>query len=513
MSSPQFYPNALTTVDIEPESLQKTLGELLVAVRRGVDIVQHGSPPSASWGTAGLYTGVAGVALAFLRLNHQAASLNEQGKDPIDFARLAKERIPSTGPNIKLVPARLSPAGSSSPTTAAVLRIVSGDAVNDSDIAILQDAVDLALQTGHIVPHSGRMMGVDETLFGRAGLLWAILNLREHEYDDHARASLKPIFDAIPKLVDVIVDAGRQGRKDYVEKRGEEDALPLMWMWMEDRYGLGLVHGMAGILAVLLACKPSELNDGALRNYFPWIAGTISGICKICIASDGHLPTSIPRSHSSSRRASELVQICHGSPGVLLLMACARRNVVLMSNFWEPTWDEAIRQASERVWEEGLLQKGGGLCHGIAGNAWPWLMLHDSFEYDIGMIQTAKRNYIERVQATDSKCTENGLTGDYFLSRVLAFLLHARDTRPYNMSADAYRMPDHPFSLTEGLAGTVCAWAEACVTIQARLRKMQLDEKGPISGDALQNDPVFRELENRQLGFPTIAHYKPNGLP
>ncbi|PLB46911.1 lanthionine synthetase C family protein [Aspergillus steynii IBT 23096] len=514
--SPQFYANTLEPVETTPGSLQKTLTELLVAVRRGVDVVQQGSPPSEDWGSSGLYTGPAGIALGFLRLDHQSASLAEPGELSIDFGGIARERIPSHGPNIKLLPGRLSPVGSSSPLAAVVMRILAaasyGDKVNADDIELLREAVKAALQNGLLVPHGGRMMGGDEVLFGRAGLLWAILNIREHEFDEQTRASLQPIFNAVPNLIDTIVDAGRRGRTAYVEKHGSEDALPLMWTWMEGHYGLGLVHGLTGILAVLLACRPSELNDGTSRDYLPLLAGTVTRICEICIANGGHLPVAIPPRHSSSHRPSHLVQICHGAPGVLLLMACARRNRHLVSKFWEPTWDESIRLASERTWEEGLLQKGGSICHGISGNAWPWLLLHDSFEYDIDTIETAKRNYVERTQLTDKIYTEYELTGDYFLSRALAFLLHARDTPPYNMSSDTYRVPDHPFSLTEGLAGTVCAWADACVATQMKLRKIELTAQGSISEVALKRDSVFQELESRQLGFPTLAYHRPTGL-
>ncbi|KAH8422845.1 lanthionine synthetase C family protein [Aspergillus melleus] len=516
MSRPQYYANTLEPVDITPEKLQKTLEDLLVAVRRGIDVIQQESPSSEDWGSSGLYTGPAGIALAFLRLDRQRELIAVQGDSPTDFGRIVQERIPSQGPKVKLQPGRLSPVGSSSPLTAVVMRILAaasyGQKVNADDIELLQDAVNVALQNGPIVPHGGRMMGGDEVLFGRAGLLWAVLNIREHTFDEQTMAFLQPVFDTVPALIDAIVDAGRLGRKAYIDKHGSEGALPLMWTWMEGHYGLGLVHGLTGILAVLLACSPSELNDGTSRTYLPWLAGTVTGICQLCIATNGHLPTAIPARHSSSHRPSHLVQICHGAPGVLHLMACARRNTHLVSKFWEPTWDEAIRLASERTWEEGLLSKGGGLCHGIAGNAWPWLLLHDSFEYDIDTTAIAKRNYAERTGMTGSKPTEHELTGDYFLSRALAFLLHSRETPPYDMSSDIYRLPDHPFSLTEGLTGTVCAWADACVAIQARLRKIELTAQGPCSGVALKSDSVFQELGACQLGFPTLAYHRPTGL-
>jgi hypothetical protein len=177
-------------------------------------------------------------------------------------------------------------------------------------------------------------------------------------------------------------------------------------------------------------------------------------------------------------------------------------------------WDEAIRLATERTWDEGLLSKGGSLCHGIAGNALSLLLMHDSFEYGQQSMQIAKRNYMDRTQANDTRYVEDKVSSDYFLSRALALLLHAQETPPYSTS-NIYRMPDHPFSLHEGLSGILCAWADACVGIQARLRKMEMEQEGDgsVSEADLQRDPIFKELASRQLGFPAIINYRPTGLP
>jgi hypothetical protein len=261
---------------------------------------------------------------------------------------------------------------------------------------------------------------------------------------------------------------------------------------------------------VLLACRPEELK-GNTHDYRSWIADTITGLCQICIASNGHLPTTIP---PRSNRPSPLVQICHGSPGILILLASAKHNSDFFSNYWRPEWDQATRLATERLWEEGLLSKGGSICHGIAGNAWPLLLLHDCFEYSGEKTETAKRNFPQRSQTPASP--EAQLTGDYFLSRALAFLLHARETRPYNTtkktSARYYRMPDSPYCLFEGLAGTVCAWTDACAAIEARLRKMELDEGGNGSAAALEQDGIFQELIHRQLGFPALGGHGVTGV-
>jgi hypothetical protein len=238
--------------------------------------------------------------------------------------------------------------------------------------------------------------------------------------------------------------------------------------------------------------------------YLSDIGGTITTICKLCMANNGHLPTSIPSRRKSS--GSHLLQICHGSPGLLILMVAALKNRPLAQAFWQPEWDEAIYMATERTWEEGLLSKGGSLCHGIAGNAYPWLLLHDCYE-NSEYVDKARLAYLQREKTSTLPDVCRTLTGDFFLSRALAFLLHARDTRPYNTtpapSDRDYRLPDDPWSLFEGLPGTVCAWADACAIVQAKLRKMEL-------GAMAYTDPAFQSARRSQLGFPGLGG---NGAP
>ena len=159
------------------------------------------------------------------------------------------------------------------------------------------------------------------------------------------------------------------------------------------------------------------------------------------------------------------------------LLATARKNIHLRTH-WKSEWDEAIHLGAERVWQEGLLSKGGSLCHGLTGNALSLLALHESFELE-------------------SESEEGNEESDYFLSRALALLLLARETPPYSTALDIpsgydFRMPDRPYSLYEGLAGELCAWAEACVVIQARLCK----EAGQTEN---------QEIKEKALGFPCLG--------
>lgn len=237
----------------------------------------------------------------------------------------------------------------------------------------------------------------------------------------------------------------------------------------------------------------------------PEIGETITALCKLCTANNGHLPMALPP--RGTKRPSELVQFCHGSPGILLLLGTALSNDELTRAYWHPTWDETLYQATCRTWEEGILSKGGSLCHGISGNAWPWLLLHDAFEYHSNSIDDARREYFQRTQESaepDGNFTQK-LTPNFFLSRALAFMLHAFETRPYKTSPGTsdrdYRTPDDPYSLFEGLAGNVCAWAETCAVIQARLRKTMLSEEGA----SVDGDSMFQQAMRCRLGFPLIG--------
>lgn len=182
----------------------------------------------------------------FLRLDQQAKVLADKDTPAPDFRNVVNERILPHGPDLPLLPGRLSPVGSSCPLSAVVLRILSAATskganagVSKEDVRCLQEATEMALSIPPVVPHGSRNMGVDELLFGRAGLLWALLNMRVHRFNQETAKGLGPVFEAVPRLIDVIVDAGRQGSKSYSKQQGTKGCLPLMWTWMEGYFGLG----------------------------------------------------------------------------------------------------------------------------------------------------------------------------------------------------------------------------------------------------------------------------------
>lgn len=247
-ATPQYYKNTLQPLQINQSTLQQTLKELQRAVIQGTKVLQAGSPaPVSSTDHSGIYSGTAGahctftplntiidkttgIVLAFLRLERHKDVLGET-KLP-DFGSLANERIIPAG-DVKLPPpGYMSPVGSSlGPLVVRVLAALEhpGQSVSQNDINLLNTAVQRSLGHGHVVSSSSgdHLRGVDEVLYGRAGLLWAVVNIR-HQFDKEMKANTEPLFDATPRLVEAIIDGGRRGARDHVKNYGEKAALPLM---------------------------------------------------------------------------------------------------------------------------------------------------------------------------------------------------------------------------------------------------------------------------------------------
>ena len=123
----------------------------------------------------------------------------------------------------------------------------------------------------------------------------------------------------------------------------------------------------------------------------------------LSLLSSGNIKSSL---HSKS---DKLVQWCHGSPGILPLLV----------NF--PDMYEPLTMCIENVWRRGMLKKGSGICHGIAGNAYSLLSVY--------------------IKNRDEK----------LFDKVIVFVLHILEAGASECCSQA----DRPFSLFEGLSGTI----------------------------------------------------------
>jgi len=204
-----------------------------------------------------------------------------------------------------------------------------------------------------------------------------------------------------------------------------------------------------------------QVPHETIEPFVPEILAAIAALCRLALDNNGHLPSSL----GTHRRPDPYVQVCHGSPGLVVLLTTLSQR--FPSHFNEyAAYSHALRAAARKVWEQGLVKKGLGICHGVAGNGWVLLMF-------------------ARVCEGEEK--------EKWLGRALALLLEAAEMPP--MGTAEYRVPDAPLSLYEGVAGALAAWAEAYVVLEELLKRSD-GENGAVGC----------------LGFVGLGGWGPTGL-
>ncbi|KAF8815966.1 hypothetical protein BYT27DRAFT_7078383 [Phlegmacium glaucopus] len=293
-----------------------------------------------------------------------------------------------------------------------------------------------------------------EILYGRAGLLYALLYLRKALRGDAHSAFVQGPLEKITSdtnlscLIESIISRGKHGSQMLsadLKSRDTRSVPPLMWRWHGKRY-LGGAHGVAGILQIILNC-PFPLYQTHIQDIIHTILWLVD-----CQDESGNWPTKCAtnRVQSGGSSGSHLVQWCHGAPGIIILLATVlrifkeNRESIPMNDAVTAKIRTAIRCGAALIYKCGLLRKGVGLCHGTAGSVYALL----SASAVLDTPESSNRPIF--IQAVH-------------LAHLATF--HRKMTVSKQMS-----LPDHPWSLYEGLAGMCCAWAEI-------LHRM--DSKGP----------------------------------
>jgi hypothetical protein len=190
----------------------------------------------------------------------------------------------------------------------------------------------------------------DELLYGSAGYLYCVLLLK-HAFPDFRKDKV----DFVIRLgVESLFQAGQlEGGLDYLFYRFPRGRTPFM----------GAAHGSLGIvymLAKALQAVPSlyESNPELLG----WVRRTVDDLAGHQSVR-GHFPFTFEDDPQQSEE-SYPVHFCHGAPGAIPLFIEAHKL------FQEPQYLEVAKKCGECVWQYGLIKKGTGLCHGVAGNAY-----------------------------------------------------------------------------------------------------------------------------------------------
>ncbi|XP_030846676.1 lanC-like protein 2 isoform X1 [Strongylocentrotus purpuratus] len=200
----------------------------------------------------------------------------------------------------------------------------------------------------------------------------------------------------INKVCRCILDSGEKLAKK------EKSKSPLLFEWHNKKY-VGAAHGMAGILALLMQVK-SDTVTGSLPSL---IKPTVDYILELRFPS-GNFPSSL------GNQSDKLIHWCHGAPGVVHMLLQAHKV------FGDAKYLSAAVDCGTVVWERGILRKGYGLCHGTAGNAYAFLALYQA---------TKDEQYLYKACKFAEWCMDYGKHG--------------------------CKLADRPYSLMEGMAGTI----------------------------------------------------------
>ncbi|KDR70228.1 hypothetical protein GALMADRAFT_144897 [Galerina marginata CBS 339.88] len=410
-----------------------------------------------------VYGGLIGIALMEYHLSGMPAALQDDLTSPalLSAADNHLAQVIHHHPGYLYNPNYISFMTSSVGTAALVLtrrsstseKSIANDWVAARDY--LRTTIDQVLSEDLDLNSPSGMDDGCEFLYGRAGLLYALLYLRKGASGDQRR-EMAPFEDLIAEanlssLVDAIICRGKHGASSLSLDVGTTDPQrlpPLLWTWRGKHY-LGAAHGIAGILQVLLNCPIS-----IIRKHIPVIFSTISWLLDCQDDSDNW-----PSKYPTSTTPNELVQWCLTAPGVIILLSTALRVLhgyegMISTEGLEDKLSHSLRLSADLVYKNGLPHKGVGLCHGASGSVYALLAVSDALDTP---------------------------TDRHFFSKAahLAFLATSHE----DMTASGeMTVPDRPWSLYEGLAGMCCAWAEILC---------RLDFNGPrhsVSGFPGYND-------------------------
>ncbi|XP_047122822.1 glutathione S-transferase LANCL1 isoform X1 [Hydra vulgaris] len=250
----------------------------------------------------------------------------------------------------------------------------------------------------------------DELLYGKAGYLFALLFVYQ---------SYKHLIPSqlIQKVVNHLFEDG-------IGNISSTHVLCLSYTWHNKHY-VGAAHGYIGILYILLQVKlllPSCISSEQLKT----IALCLDQLLELRFTS-GNICSSI------GNTTDKLVHWCHGAPGAVHLYALAYKI------YADNKYLNAAHRFAEVIWSRGLLCKGYGLCHGVAGNGYAFLCMFQL---------TNDSSYLWKAVKFAEWCLDYGVHG--------------------------CRTPDHPFSLFEGLAGTLYFLLDILTPYQAKFPAFQL---------------------------------------
>jgi hypothetical protein len=222
----------------------------------------------------------------------------------------------------------------------------------------------------------------NELLYGKAGYLYSLAFVVDmlrnrpiliNGQEDKTATGL--ITDVQVVMKQVLKAILKEGRRSVTKHKADFSNVPehylpcYIWNWHNKPY-LGGAHGLCGILNVLLLDEVrSMLPPGTIKKIKQTLVFLLA--CKL---PSGNYPSR--HNKPVANGDSDLVQWCHGPTSVALLLCRAAQLPEFVDE--KEIYLRVATSAADVIWERGLLRKGVGMCHGISGNAMPFLALYQA---------------------------------------------------------------------------------------------------------------------------------------
>jgi hypothetical protein len=177
-----------------------------------------------------------------------------------------------------------------------------------------------------------------------------------------------------PRLSELVRESGRRvlGELHHDTERGCALWTQVYFARPPIKY-VGLAHGFFGNALALLRAGCERVLEAEIERTLE----------RTAVVADGFSNWPFCVGEPPPDRASPLVQLCHGAPGVIVALArLAPRPGSRV--------EELLRMGGELTWRAGPLAKGSNLCHGTAGNGYAFLSLFR---------RTGERLWLERARA------------------------------------------------------------------------------------------------------------------
>ena len=255
-----------------------------------------------------------------------------------------------------------------------------------------------------------------ELLYGSAGYLYSLLMLKK-ECEDLIKDKKnfdKIIFDITNKLIN-------EGIKHMKLNNWNECLLfPFPLSHKKQKFYMGGAHGLIGVLYLIL-CFIKYYPKNLTQEQIKLIKISIDYIANTQTKS-GNFPSDV-----KGIKDDILVHFCHGCVGAVHLFNLAYQI------FNEEKYKIILLNINNCLWKRGLLLKGNGICHGIAGNAYSLYKL---------FLVTNDEKY-----KNETLCFAKATYDKYVQDKVKMY----EDPQRYMVG-----IPDTPYSLMEGMGGTLC---------------------------------------------------------